>query len=201
MKTQIDIEQVFPRSTLYLYFLIWFACFPCDTHALTKKNSHNGRTSPRIKTVLQIYNLNQATWNIRKIQDKTNPNRPKRRISITSKELQKYNIDIVALNEVRFTESGNVREKTGHAFYWDRKTLTDRSVSGVAFAVKNGLLSLMSVDPKPVNDRLVVERISNYQPTQEYFNCFSPELIFSTNKDISCHSSRVTSSGSYKKAS
>ena len=35
---------------------------------------------------------------------------------------------------------------------------------------------------------------------QEYSDCFGPELIFSTNENISCHSARVTSLGSYKKA-
>ena len=46
----------------------------------------------------------------------------------------------------------------------------------------------------------VAERISNYCLAQEYFDCFGPELIFSTNENISCHSARVTSLGNYKKA-
>ena len=46
----------------------------------------------------------------------------------------------------------------------------------------------------------VAERISNYCLPQEYFNSFGPELIFSTNENISCHSAQVTSPGNYKKA-
>ena len=49
-------------------------------------------------------------------------------------------------------------------------------------------------------DPFVAERISSYCLAQEYFDCFGPELIFSTNENISCHSVRVTSSGNYKKA-
>ena len=46
----------------------------------------------------------------------------------------------------------------------------------------------------------VAERISNYCLAREYFDCFGPELIFSTNENISCHSALVTTPGSYKKA-
>ena len=46
----------------------------------------------------------------------------------------------------------------------------------------------------------VTERILNYCLVPEYFDCFGPELIFSTNENISCHSARVTSPGNYKKA-
>ena len=46
----------------------------------------------------------------------------------------------------------------------------------------------------------VAERISNYFLVQEYFDCFGPELISSTNENISFHSAWVTSLGNYKKA-
>ena len=61
--------------------------------------------------------------------DKPNSNRPERRSTIISKELQKYNINMAALSEIRFTENSNFIEETGYTFYWSRKTSTDRSVS------------------------------------------------------------------------
>ena len=54
-----------------------------------------------------------------------------------SKELQKYNTDIAAPSDVKFAESDTIRKETGYTFNWSKKTLTDRSESGVAFAVSN----------------------------------------------------------------
>ena len=48
----------------------------------------------------------------------------------------------------------------GFIFYWSGKTSTDRNESGVAFALRNGLLPRMSEDPKPVNDRFILLRFS-----------------------------------------
>ena len=42
----------------------------------------------------------------------------------------------------------------GYTCYWSEKTLTDRSESGVAFAVRNSLLPNMSGDYKPVSTDL-----------------------------------------------
>ena len=70
------------------------------------------------KKIQQTYNLYLATWNIRTLLDKVSSNRPKRRSPIISKESQKYSIDIMAFNEVRFAESGNIKDDTGSTFNW-----------------------------------------------------------------------------------
>ena len=63
------------------------------------------------------------------------------------------------MSEVRFAENRSIRKETGYTFYWSGKRSTDRNESGVAFAVRNGLLSNMSEDPKPVSDRLITLRL------------------------------------------
>ena len=45
--------------------------------------------------------------------DRNTSERPERRSAIISKELQKYSIDIAALSEVRFKDSGSIREESG----------------------------------------------------------------------------------------
>ena len=119
-----------------------------------------------------------------------------------SKELQKYNMDIMALSGVRFTESGCIREETGYTFYWSRKTSTDKSECGVTFSVWNCLLSSMSEDAKPVSDRFITLRfplvnsryctlIAVYAPTVT--NC--PEKISSFYNELEwrqkCNSRRL----------
>ena len=86
-----------------------------------------------------------------------NSNRPERRSAIISKELQEYNIRIAALSEVRFAESGSIREETD--LYWSGKCSIYRNKSDVAFAIRNGLLQNMSEDPKPLRDRLMTLRL------------------------------------------
>ena len=114
------------------------------------------------KKIQQMYNLNLATWNIRirMMLNKLNLNRPERRSAIKFKELQKYNIDIAALSEVRFAKSGNIKEEMGYTFYWNGKTSTDRNESGVAFVIRNGLLSSISMNPKLISDRLIMLRFT-----------------------------------------
>ena len=49
--------------------------------------------------------------------DRENTERPERRSAIISSELQKYGIDIAALSEVRFKDTGNIREESGYTIY------------------------------------------------------------------------------------
>ena len=63
------------------------------------------------------------------MMDYPNSNRPEIRSAVVSKELLKFNINIVALSEVRFAESGSNKKETGYTFYWSRKTLTKSTVN------------------------------------------------------------------------
>ena len=56
---------------------------------------------------------------------------------------------------VRFSENSCIREETDYTIYWSGKTLTERSESGVDFAVRNGPLPSMNEDLKLVLDRLI----------------------------------------------
>ena len=44
-----------------------------------------------------------AQWNVRTLLDRNEANRPERRTSLVAMELAKYNIDIAALCETRFS--------------------------------------------------------------------------------------------------
>ncbi len=91
--------------------------------------------------------------------DRQNIERPERRSAIIAYELQKYDIDIAALSEVRFRDTGNIREEAGYTIYWSGKTAAERSESGVALAVKNELVSKLIEEPKAVSDRLMTLRV------------------------------------------
>ena len=92
------------------------------------------------------------------IQNQHKPTR-KRKTKI-SKELQKYSIDNVALNEVKLAESGCIKEETGFNFYSSGKISTGRSELGVFLRSGMAFCKNISMDPKPVSDRLVMLRFS-----------------------------------------
>ena len=136
------------------------------------------------KKVQEYMDLKFASWNIRTMLDRVNVERPERRSAVVANELEKYNIDIAALSEVRFSDAGSIREEAGYTIFWSGKPEGEVREHGVAIAMKNCLISKLSEDPKPVNERMITLRlpltqnryctvISVYAPTMTN----SPEKI------------------------
>ena len=69
--------------------------------------------------------------------------------------LSTYDIDIAALSEVRFPDSGSIREESGFAIYWSGKQPSERSESGVALAIKNEIVPKLLEDPKHLSDPIM----------------------------------------------
>jgi len=70
--------------------------------------------------------LKVGTWNIRTLMDNKDSDRPERRTAFISRELNKLNLDIVALSETRRAEEGQLREEEGnYTFYWKGKKLEE----------------------------------------------------------------------------
>ena len=75
------------------------------------------------KTKKSTTNLILASWNVRTLLD--NEERPERRTALISRELERYKIDIAALQETRFSDKGKLKEKT-HIHYWSEKPSCER---------------------------------------------------------------------------
>lgn len=156
-----------------------------------KKSNSYWQDVAQDKKVQNTFKLKFASWNIRTMLDRQNAERPERRSAIVSHELMKYDIDIAALSEVRFPDSGYIREESGYSIYWSGRAADDRSESGVALAIRDELVSKLIEEPKAVNDRLITLRvplsmdrwctvIAVYAPTmtnsQEKINQFYDQL-------------------------
>ena len=76
-------------------------------------------------------------WNVRTLLDREGANRPERRMALVAMELAKYNIDIAALCETRFSESGSLNDLE-YSFFWSGKPEGERREAGVGFAIKKG---------------------------------------------------------------
>ena len=95
--------------------------------------------------------------------------------------LSTYNIDIAALSEVRFADSGSIREENGFTIYWSGKQPSERSESGVALAIKNEIVPKLLEDPKPISDRMMTLRL----PLKQNRHCtiisiYAPTMTNST---------------------
>ena len=117
-----------------------------------EQRPHNYRTLYSIVgRSLSGRTFNLATWNARTTNDSDNSVRPERATAIICKELERAEIDICALTEVRRPNSGNIIEKS-HTIFWSGQ---DKN-AGVAFAVSN---KLENITHQPINDRLMTCRI------------------------------------------
>ena len=73
-------------------------------------------------------------------------------------ELAKYNIDIAALCETRFSESGS-RNDLEYSFFWSGKPEGERREAGVGFAIKKDIVTKLTEMPQPVSDRIMTMRL------------------------------------------
>jgi len=101
-----------------------------------------------------------GTWNVRTLMDNGRSERPERRTALIARELQRHNIDIVALSETRRAGEGQLREEQGgYTFFWKGLEENERRIHGVGFAIKNSVLSKLSELPVGINERLMTLRL------------------------------------------
>ena len=102
--------------------------------------------------------LTIGQWNVRTLLDRDGANRPERRTVIVAMELSKYNIDIAALCETRFSESGSL-DDLEYSFFWSGKPEGERMDAGVGFAIKKDIVTKLTEMPRPVSDRIMTMRL------------------------------------------
>ena len=85
--------------------------------------------------------------------------RPERRSALVAMELAKYNIDIdiAALYEARFSESGSPNNLE-YSFLWSGKPKGERREAKVGFAIKKDIVTKLTEMPRPVSDTIMTMR-------------------------------------------
>lgn len=119
-----------------------------------------------------------GTWNVRTLMDNTNNDRRERRTALVSRELTRYNLDIVALSETRRPGEGQLREELGgFTFFWKGLPEEDHRIHGVGFAIKNHLLSKLTELPHGINERLMTHRLQlTFQQYAFIISAYAPTL-------------------------
>ncbi len=108
----------------------------------------------------QQIRLTFASWNVRTLLDLDNSNRPERRTALVSKELARYNIDLAALSETRFSDEGQLLETSGYTFFWKGLPEGERRVAGVGFAIKSSLVEYLNEVPTGLSERIISCRLA-----------------------------------------
>lgn len=100
-------------------------------------------------------------WNIQTLLDKPDDTeRSERRTANIASELGRYKINIAALSETRFSDSGSIKiEGGGYVFYWSEKPRDERRDHCVGFAIDPRLDSQLLEKPIAINKRLMSLRI------------------------------------------
>ena len=102
--------------------------------------------------------LTIGQWNVRTLLDREGANRPEGRTALVAMELAKYNIDIAALCETRFSESGSLNDLE-YSFFWSGKPEGERREAGVGFAIKKDITTKLTEMPRPIIDRIMTMRL------------------------------------------
>ena len=135
---------------------------------------HNSGTNNRRKIMKKLI---IATWNVRTMLDDDTSNRPRRRTALIDLELESINAEITALQEVRLSGEGQLRE-AGRTFFW--KGLPDGQPrrAGVGFALKNELADKLTEHPKGISERIITLRLS-LAPNKylTIINVYAPTMV------------------------
>ncbi|BHF68715.1 hypothetical protein SprV_0301175400 [Sparganum proliferum] len=87
-------------------------------------------------------------------------NRPERRTALVTGELARYEVDIAALSETRFSEQGQLKEVgAGYTYFGSGRAWSERRDAGVAFVIRNDIVERLPCLPQDINDRLMSLRL------------------------------------------
>ena len=104
--------------------------------------------------------LKLACWNVRTIMDTDNNNRPERRSALVARELDKLQVDIATVSEVRYADQWSlVEQDAGYTLFWSGKAKEERRLSGVGFMIKTPIPSKLHSLPVGHSDRLMFLRL------------------------------------------
>ena len=102
--------------------------------------------------------LTTAQWNVRTLLDREATDQHERHTALVAMALAKYNIDIAALCETRFSDTGSLNDLE-YTFFWSGKPEGERREAGLGFAIKKNIGTKLTEMPRPVSDRIMTMRL------------------------------------------
>ena len=135
-----------------------------------------GRKKYKINSSIKQRPLEDASWNVRTLQDTGLGAR--RRTAHIACELAIYNIDIAALSETILPGEGSLVEMgTGYTFFWSGLPTIARRIHDVGFAARTALLQSTQESPIAIDQRLMTFRLPPAKKSFATFvSAYSPTL-------------------------
>lgn len=97
-----------------------------------------------------------------------------RKTAVINYELLRLGIDIVALQETRLSESGNIKERD-FTFFWHGKSCGETREHGVGFAVRNKLLKSI-IPPSDGTERILKLQLQTETGPVSIISVYAPTL-------------------------
>ena len=86
---------------------------------------------------MKVIPLTIGAWNVRTLMDSAGSDRPQWRTVLVGRELDRYRVEIAALNETRLAEEGLLKEVgAGYTFFWAQERRAAWSRSRIRHQVK-----------------------------------------------------------------
>ncbi len=104
--------------------------------------------------------LTIAQWNVGTPLDREGADRPERRTALVAMELAKYNIDIAALYETRF--SVWYSQRLGILFLVEWKTRRRKKGGRSGLCYQKNIVTKLTEMPQPISDRIMTTRLPRY---------------------------------------
>ena len=104
-----------------------------------------------------------------------------KKLQAINNELCRLQVDIIALQETRFPESGIIRERD-YSFFWQGKAADETREHGVGFAIKNNL-SVSIIPPSERTEKLVKLQLQTSAGLISLINAYAPTLTSPELKD------------------
>lgn len=127
------------------------------------------------KTTPKERRLKVACWNIPKMQDFNENDRPHKCLALVARKLAHLDINIAALSKVKFAEQGSLtEEEAGYTLYWIGKGKENHRLSGVGFVIKTSNLGKTKASqwvirtvsrPSANHSWIIASSQSSYAPT------------------------------------
>ena len=117
--------------------------------------------------------LTIAQCNIMTLLDREAVHRPERHTTLVPISLIKYKNDIVALSEIRLSESGSLNDLE-YSFFWSGNTEGERREAGVGFAIKKDIITKLTEMPRPVSDIIMTIRLPLSKDLCYNYHCVRP---------------------------
>lgn len=90
--------------------------------------------------------------------DRATSHRPERQTALVAMEMNRYNVIIGMLSEIRLPGYDSIEDQ-GYVFFWSGKQIDERREAGIEFVLRKEIAAMPNEESTPINDRIMMMRL------------------------------------------